>query len=90
MSDVQIPSESDILSRVILPTEGSLPEQAAQAILRLAFPEHDIDRMNELASMNRQGKVTDAERDELERYSRVGNLLNLLHAKARCSLRNGQ
>ena len=42
--------------------------------------------MNELAEKNRNGAITPSERALLERYVRVGNFLNLIHAKARCAL----
>jgi len=42
--------------------------------------------MNELAEKNRQGTNAPSERALLERYLRVGNFLNLIHAKARCAL----
>jgi hypothetical protein len=42
--------------------------------------------MNKLAARNSQGKTTEAEREELERFLRVGALVNLAQAKARQSL----
>ena len=41
--------------------------------------------MNELAEKNREGTIEPSERVLLERYLRVGNFLNLIHAKARCA-----
>jgi hypothetical protein len=38
--------------------------------------------MNELAEKNRQNAIAPSERALLERYLRVGNFLNLIHAKA--------
>ena len=89
MAELQIPHESDILARVIAPQNGNLPGEIAEAFLRLSFPDQDIDRMNELAEKNRKGEATEEERNELERYSRVGNFLNLLQSKARRSLKHG-
>jgi hypothetical protein len=43
--------------------------------------------MNRLAARNSRGKMTEAEREELERFLRVGSLVNLGQAKARRSLR---
>jgi hypothetical protein len=40
-------------------------------------------RMNDLAEKNREGLLTEEERNELESYVRVGDLLALLHLKAR-------
>lgn len=78
--------ESAILTRVIAPSERTLSESAARAILELEFPESDIARMNDLAAKNSQEMATPAEVAELEDYSRVGGLVNLLRAKARRSL----
>ena len=81
--------ESAILTRVIAPSDRTLPESAARAFLDLEFPASDIARMNELAVKNSQGLATPAEVAELEDYSRIGGLVNLLQAKARRSLANG-
>ncbi|EDX74593.1 hypothetical protein MC7420_6071 [Coleofasciculus chthonoplastes PCC 7420] len=42
--------------------------------------------MNELAEKNNRGLLSETERQDMEKYLRVGNFLNLLHAKARQSL----
>ena len=89
MSTDQTFPDADILSRVIAPQEGSLPADVAGALLRLSFPSADVDRMNELAEKNRLDQLTEVERSELQSYLRVGGLLNLLHSKARCSIKNG-
>jgi len=90
METVQsIAAESAILARVIAPKNGDLPAPAAQALLGLSFPPDDVERMNALAEKNRHGKATEEELAELEHYSRVGNLINLLQSKARSSLANG-
>ena len=44
--------------------------------------------MNELARKNQDGLLNDAEREELEGYVKVGDVLSLLHLKARRSLQN--
>jgi len=84
-----ISQESAILARVIAPSEGSLSPQAAESLVGLAFAKNDLERMNELAEKNQRGEATEEEISEMERYSRVGNLLNLLQSKARRSLNNG-
>lgn len=89
MDSLQTPNESEILSRVIAPQNGNLTGQVAEALLGLQFPKDDTSRMNELAEKNRRGEITESELDEMERYSRVGNLINLLQSKARRSLKNG-
>jgi hypothetical protein len=90
MTDTQtMYAESAILTRVIAPATGDLSTSAAQAFLGLSFPPSDIERMNSLAEKNRRGEADERELEELEHYSRVGNLLNLLQSKARRSLSNG-
>ena len=42
--------------------------------------------MNELAEKNREGTIAPSERAVFKRYVRVGNFLNVIHAKARCVL----
>ena len=78
--------EAEILSRIIAPERHDLPEEAARAILALAFPQRDVDRMNELASKAREGTLTPCESDELAGYERVGCLLGILQSKARQSI----
>ena len=89
MDSLQTSSESEILSRVIAPENGNLPDQVAKALLGLAFPRDDVLRMKQLAEKNQRGEISESEQDEMERYSRVGNLINLLQSKARRSLKHG-
>lgn len=81
-------TESEILADVISPREGTLPVRAARVMLRWHFSAKSISRMNRLAERNRQGKINIDEREELERFLRVGSLINLVQAKARLSLRD--
>ena len=52
-------------------------------VLNLRFESEDVYRMNELAEKNNHGLLSETERQEMDKYMRVGNFLNLLHAKAR-------
>lgn len=79
-------TEADILADVVAAGEGDLAPEVARSILRWKFPRHSVSQMNRLALRNRQGTITAAERETLERYLRVGSLLNLLQAKAHLSL----
>jgi hypothetical protein len=79
-------TEADILDQIIEPGQPGLPPESARAILALRFGPNAVQRMNELAEKNRQGTLTDAERELMEKYLRVGNFLNLLQAKAHRSL----
>jgi hypothetical protein len=85
----QVPSpltEADIFARIVHPEDGNLPQDVSHLILNLQFGVEDITRMNELAEKNNQGLLNETEQQEMEKYLRVGNFLNLLHAKARRSL----
>ena len=79
-------TDSDILEQVVDPNTAGMSPEAAQALLRFRFNSPAVARMNELAEKNRQGTIAPSERALLERYLRVGNFLNLVHAKARCAL----
>jgi len=78
--------EGAIWTRLIQPRNGSLPKAAAQAFLTFNFPEAEKARMHELAQRNGEGRLSPAEKAELDSYIRVANVLALLHAKARRSL----
>ncbi len=82
-------SESAILSRLIRADREDLAPDAARAILDLGFGEEDRTRMHELAEKGRAGSLSAAEDAELESYCRVGRFLDLIHSKARKSLRKG-
>lgn len=79
-------TETDILEQVIDSNGSAMAPDAAKAILDWRFSEEAVARINALAEKNRQGTIAPAECALLERYQRVGNFLNLIHAKARCSL----
>jgi hypothetical protein len=79
-------SEGAIWARVIGPEQNGLSRAAARSILELRFSEADLARMNELARRNNEGQLSPQERKELECYVKVGDVLSLLHLKARKSL----
>jgi hypothetical protein len=79
-------SELDILADVISPDRGDLSAEVAESVLRWKFSDRAIARMNKLARKNQTGKLTQPEREELEKVLRVGDLVNLVQAKARLSL----
>lgn len=81
------PIEASIPRRVIKPEENDLSQTAARAILRLDFERKDRERMHQLAVKNQEGKLTGREQEELESYLHVGLFLDLMHSKARRSLK---
>ena len=42
----------------------------------------DLNRVDRLLKRNRTGTITEPERGELEKYLRVGNLIDLMRARA--------
>ena len=80
-------TESDIWLRVIRPRNGILPKNAAHGLLAIKFSDADKDRMRDLAERNNEGLLSEEEREELAHYVLVGDVLSLLHLKARRSLK---
>ncbi len=87
-------SESEILSEILAVDHGDLSPEVAHSVLRWKFPSRTAKRITQLAQRNQCGTITTSERETLERYLRVGSLINLVQAKARLSLQvssqNGQ
>jgi len=79
-------TEAEIWTRIIMPQKNGLSPETARSLLELTFAEEDTARMNDLAQKNREGVLTDDERKELALYVKVGDVLSLLHLKARKSL----
>ncbi|MGO9809708.1 MAG: hypothetical protein ACLP53_02725 [Isosphaeraceae bacterium] len=79
-------TEAEIWTRIIMPEKNGLSPETARSLLELTFAEEDTARMNDLARKNREGVLTDDERKELALYVKVGDVISLLHLKARKSL----
>lgn len=86
MGETSSITESEILADVIAPDRGDLAAEVAQSVLRWKFTDRALARMNDLADRNNKGTITAQERQDLDKYLRVGNLINILQAKARLSL----
>jgi len=80
-------SDTAILSRLFRPEADDLTAGAAEALLRIRFGQDDLDRMHELVAKNQDDRLTLAEKTEMDNYRRVSFLLDLLHSKARRSLK---
>jgi hypothetical protein len=76
-------SDIAILKRILDPITQTLSAETAQALLALAFPPADRERLHALLVKNQAGALTPAEQQELESYLRMGRVLDLLHSKAR-------
>jgi hypothetical protein len=86
MSTVTENSHAAIFGRLIESDQEDLPPDLARYLLRLAFPTQNRARVNELAAKSREGSLNAEERNELERYNLVGDVLTLWQSKARRSL----
>lgn len=75
-----------ILERVIDPDCGDFPIDFARQVLKFAFPAKDRARYEVLSYKAQDGKLSAAERAELEDYLNVDDLLMILKAKAEASL----
>lgn len=82
-----ISQETEILSRVIGPENPSFTDEAARSILALRFSDADIQQMNRLASKARESLLSDEEESQLHAYLFVGAVVDLMHSKARLSLK---
>ncbi len=81
-------SHPAILERVIDPQHGNFPPELARQVLKFTFPPEDRARYVELSSKAQDGALTPTEREELEDYLNVDDLLIILKAKAEASLQN--
>jgi hypothetical protein len=81
-----IGDEAEIFTRLIRPKE-KVSQAAARALLRLDFDEADQARMHELALKNQADELTPREERELQSFLKVGLFLDLIHTKAKLSLR---
>ena len=80
-------SEADILTKVVDPKKADLTPEAAKSFLGLRFDSATTRRIRRLLQRNNRGTISAADRIVLDKYLRVGQLIDLLHAKAKVSLR---
>ena len=86
MKQSQLVSEAEILKEIIAPGRRDLNPEAAKSILALYFSRSATARVRSLLRANNRGTLSAERRVELEKYLRVGQLLDLLQAKARLTL----
>jgi hypothetical protein len=79
-------TEAEILERVVAPTAAGISPETARELLKFRFDRHTSADIRRLLQKNNRGTITAEERVLLEKYLRVGQLLDLLHAKARLGL----
>jgi hypothetical protein len=80
-------TEIDILAQVVGADEPALQSELARMLLGMRFSDDAQARIRELLDSNNRGVLSEAERDLLDKYLRVGQFLDLLQAKARLTLR---
>jgi len=76
-----------ILERLVEPANDEVSRRAAEALLSITFKPADVQRMNELAALARDGRLTPEQKAEAEGYNRIGHFLALVHSKARLALK---
>ncbi len=77
---------ADLLGKVFDLTGRGLSRPLAESILSLDFPESDAARAAELNEKANEGTLTEAERDELQVYANVADLLAYWQLKAHQAL----
>ncbi len=79
-------TESSILAQVIASHGATLNPEAARFLLTRTFDRHTTRMIRQLLARNNRGTITVDERLALQKYLRIGHLLDLLHAQARLVL----
>ena len=80
-------AELRIWERVFVPDPQDITPDQVRYLLKVGFPQQDLDRINELSAKAREGTLAPEENVELERYIHVGHLLSILKAKIRSGLK---
>lgn len=83
-------SEADILDEVLSRALADLHPDAARSLLGFKFGPKTIKQIQKLLQKNNRGTISAEERIALEKYLRVGQFLDLLHAKAKVVMREAE
>jgi hypothetical protein len=78
---------AEILARAVANGRGAMSPTLARHVLGLGFDQADQDRVADLMSRNNAGRLSEAERAELDEYARVGTFLAILQSQARIALK---
>jgi hypothetical protein len=81
-------TQADTQAEIVDANAPGLSAEAARSLLALRFGKEAAKRIRGLLRKNNRGTITADEQLTLENYLRVGQLLDLLQAKARLSLRH--
>jgi hypothetical protein len=71
-----------VLSKALESKGGRVPPEGARFILDLGIRTRDKKRMCALLTKQQEGRITVAEKDELESYVQADNVLSILKARA--------
>jgi hypothetical protein len=82
-------SEAAIFARVV-ESSGELSRELAEHVLKLSISAADQERVGDLLERNAQGALSDAERQELDNYNHIADLISLWHSRARRVLKRAQ
>ena len=89
-SSLRPATHAELLRKVFdLPGRG-LSQPLAESFLSLDFPESDARRAAELNARANEGLLTEPEREELEAYANVADLLAYWQLKARQALQQAR
>lgn len=88
MAAATITTEADILDQLVSPRKADFTPESARAILQLKFDAKATRTIRRLLQQNNNGKISADERLLMEKYLRVGQMLDLLQAKARLSIKS--
>ncbi len=83
-------NEVDIWEDILTSESSEISVAEANLVLRWRFPEQSTVRMERLAQLNGQGELSESERQELEAYVNVGQVIGILQAKARLAIKQSR
>lgn len=72
---------------LIFPDLDSIGQREARALLTVKFSKHDLSQINDLSALAQAGHLTEEQATMLEGYVRLGNVLTMLHSRARMVLK---
>lgn len=87
MTSQAVLSPADILTEIVGPDRPILTAAVSHEFLGLRFNEQATSRIRDLLQKNNAGTITPPEKLTLENYLLVGELLDLLQAEARHTIR---
>ena len=77
---------SSVLERIIASSAESLSPESARVVLGWNFSPADHEKMTALLEKSKRGELTPDEFREVHDYAQAGDILSLLHLKARMAL----